>query len=127
MNPVAKEFVASRIDGDGALILSRYSGAASEFSDAILVNPFAEEEIEFAIHHALRLPAAERRRRMRRMRETVTTNNVYRWAAKIISTALRFEPAEAACQAVGESSVPQFACSSAGAQSAFGSEYPMRV
>jgi alpha,alpha-trehalose-phosphate synthase [UDP-forming] len=91
MNLVAKEYVASRFDEDGALILSEFAGASRELTDAILVNPFHEEEGAEAIRHALEMPEAERRRRMRRMRAVVEENNIYRWAGKIISALLKFE------------------------------------
>ncbi len=60
MNLVAKEFVASRIDEDGVLILSAFAGAARELTDALIVNPFASSEIAGAIHRAITMPAAER-------------------------------------------------------------------
>jgi trehalose-6-phosphate synthase len=84
MNLVAKEFVASRIDRDGVLILSAFAGAARELTDALIVNPFAIAEIAGAVHRAIAMPAEERRRRMLRMRETVELNNIYRWAARFI-------------------------------------------
>jgi trehalose-6-phosphate synthase len=84
MNLVAKEFVASRIDRDGVLILSAFAGSARELTDALIVNPFASAEIAGALHKAIAMPADERRRRMLRMRETVELNNVYRWAARFI-------------------------------------------
>jgi trehalose-6-phosphate synthase len=86
MNLVAKEFVASRFDGDGVLILSAFTGAARELTDAIVVNPFAIDEITAAMDQALTMPATERRRRMNRMRAVVSGNNVFRWAGKIVST-----------------------------------------
>lgn len=86
MNLVAKEFIASRIDGDGVLILSAFTGAARELPDALIVNPFAIDEMAGAIHQALNMPAQERRRRMNRMRGVVASNNVYRWAGKILLT-----------------------------------------
>jgi trehalose 6-phosphate synthase len=86
MNLVAKEFVASRIDGDGVLILSAFTGAARELTDALIVNPFAVDEMAEAIHQAVNMPAAERRRRMNKMRSVVAENNVYRWAGKILLT-----------------------------------------
>jgi trehalose-6-phosphate synthase len=86
MNLVAKEFVASRIDGDGVLILSAFTGAARELTDALIVNPFAIDEMVEAIHRAIIMPAEERRRRMNRMRSVVAANNVYRWAGKILLT-----------------------------------------
>jgi len=86
MNLVAKEFVASRIDGDGVLILSAFTGAARELTDALIVNPFSVDEIAGAMHQALTMPAPERRRRMNKMRLAVSGNNIYRWAGKIIQT-----------------------------------------
>jgi trehalose 6-phosphate synthase len=86
MNLVAKEFVASRIDEDGVLVLSPFTGAARELPDALIVNPFAAEEVATAMHVALAMPATERHRRMTRMRAAVATNNVFRWAGKLIST-----------------------------------------
>jgi trehalose 6-phosphate synthase len=91
MNLVAKEFVASRFDGDGTLILSKFTGAARELKDAILVNPFSVEELAGAMREALEMPEEERRRRMQRMRAEVAGNNIYRWAGKIISALLKFD------------------------------------
>jgi trehalose-6-phosphate synthase len=85
MNLVAKEFVASRFDGEGVLILSAFTGAARELTDAILINPFAIDELAAAINQALTMPATERRQRMNRLRSIVTANNVYRWAGSMIS------------------------------------------
>lgn len=94
MNLVAKEFVASRRDGDGILILSRFTGAARELGDALQVNPYSIGEIAEAINQALTMPEEERRRRMHRMRTQVETYNVYRWAGRILSTLLKFDFAE---------------------------------
>jgi trehalose 6-phosphate synthase len=91
MNLVAKEFVARRVDGDGVLVLSHFTGAARELPDALLVNPFAPHEIADAMKQALDMPADERAKRMRRMREQVAENNVYRWAGKILSSLLKFD------------------------------------
>ena len=91
MNLVAKEFVASRTDERGALILSSFAGAAREFADACLVNPFAVDSIADGIVAALTMPAEEQERRMRKLRETVAEYNVYRWAGKLISTLLKIE------------------------------------
>jgi trehalose-6-phosphate synthase len=91
MNLVAKEFVASRFDGEGVLILSRFTGAARELNSAVLVNPFAVEEIASGIRQALEMPEEERRKRMRKMREVVADNNIYRWAGKLLSNLLRFD------------------------------------
>jgi trehalose 6-phosphate synthase len=91
MNLVAKEFVTSRLDEDGVLILSRFTGAARELEDAVLVNPFATEELAAAIQRALAMPEEECRKRMQKMRAVVAQNNIYRWAGKFLSTLLKFE------------------------------------
>jgi len=85
MNLVSKEFVASRVDEDGVLILSKFTGAARELKEALIVNPFSIEEGAEAYHAALRMHPDERRRRMAKMREVVENNNVYRWAGKLLS------------------------------------------
>ena len=107
MNLVAKEYVASRFDEDGALILSDFAGASRELTDALVVNPFSEEESVEAIRQALEMPEEERKKRMQKMRAVVAENNVYRWAGKIISTLLKFEFATS-----GETDVPLFASES---------------
>jgi trehalose 6-phosphate synthase len=94
MNLVAKEFVASRNDEDGVLILSQFTGAAQELSDALLINAFSMDECADAMHQALEMSREERRRRMQRMREAVAGNNVYRWAGKLFSALLKFDFAE---------------------------------
>jgi trehalose 6-phosphate synthase len=91
MNLVAKEFVASRTDGDGALILSQFTGAARELNGALLVNPFSADEMSDAILSALTMPEEERRRRMQKMRAAVADNNVYRWAGKFLSTLTKID------------------------------------
>ena len=91
MNLVAKEFVASRIDGDGVLVLSAFTGAARELTDALIVNPFATDEMAEALHKAIVMPAALRRRKMNRMRAVIARNNVYRWAGSMLTTLLGME------------------------------------
>ena len=88
---MAKEFVASRFDEDRVLILSDFAGSSRELTDAIVVNPFSEEEMMEAIRHAIEMPPDDRRKRMRKMRDVVAQNNIYRWAGKIVSTLLKFE------------------------------------
>ncbi len=84
MNLVAKEYLASRDDGDGVLILSKFTGAAVELRDALIVNPYDIDGVAETIHRALELPTAERRIRMQRMRRQVMEHNVYRWAASVL-------------------------------------------
>ncbi|MFH0779222.1 MAG: trehalose-6-phosphate synthase, partial [Candidatus Eisenbacteria bacterium] len=94
MNLVAKEFLSSRTDEGGMLVLSQFAGAARELTDAVLINPYDVEESSEAMWAALTLPEDERRRRMVKMREVVQQNNIFRWAGKIISELLRFEFSE---------------------------------
>ncbi len=91
MNLVAKEFVASSVDEDRMLILSPFTGAARELTDAILVNPYATDHLAEAIKEALEMPVGEKQRRMRRMRAVVQENNVYKWAADIITEMAKLE------------------------------------
>ncbi|HKW33235.1 MAG TPA: trehalose-6-phosphate synthase [Candidatus Acidoferrum sp.] len=96
MNLVAKEFVASRADERGVLILSTFAGAAHELSDALLVNPYDIAQLARAIHRALEMPEEEQAERMQRMRHTVRQHNVYGWAAHLLSdlTEIRIELVE---------------------------------
>jgi trehalose-6-phosphate synthase len=94
MNLVAKEFIASRNDNDGVLLVSEFAGAALELTDAVHFNPFAVDELCEGIRLALEMEPAERKRRMLRMRATVRENNVYRWAGKILSALLNVDAGE---------------------------------
>jgi len=84
MNLVAKEFVAARQDEQGVLVLSRFTGAAREFPDALLVNPYDIEQTAEALRIALEMNTEERRSRMQRMRRVVREHNIYRWAGSLI-------------------------------------------
>jgi trehalose-6-phosphate synthase len=79
------------------LILSRFTGASHELSDALMVNPYDTDELAQAIHTALSMPPDERKARMQRMRAVVQENNVYRWAGDLIGelAAVRLAPAAA--------------------------------
>ena len=89
MNLVAKEFVAARDDDLGVLVLSSFTGASRELSEALIVNPFDVREMAQALDTALRMPAQEQRERMRLMRQQVREQNVYRWAARMMIDAAR--------------------------------------
>jgi len=93
MNLVAKEFVASREDERGALILSTFAGAALELTDALLVNPYDVQQVAGAIHRALEMSEEEQATRMQHMRQNVREHNVFRWAANLLSdlTEIRIE------------------------------------
>ncbi|MBV8674266.1 MAG: trehalose-6-phosphate synthase [Acidobacteriaceae bacterium] len=98
MNLVAKEFVAARQDERGILILSRFTGAARELRDAIIVNPYDIEATGEAIAQALRMDVNEMSERMRRMRNTIREHNIYWWASSLIGTLceVRLDQAEPA-------------------------------
>ncbi len=85
MNLVAKEFIAARYDEDGVLILSRFTGAARELRDALLVNPYDIDGTADAIRRALAMDPEERQLRMQRMRKFVSEHNIYRWAGGLIA------------------------------------------
>ncbi len=89
MNLVAKEFVSVREDGDGMLILSRFTGAARELRDALLVNPYDLDETAEAIRTALEMPPDERRPRMLRMHQLVREQNIYHWAGRLLDELAR--------------------------------------
>ncbi|MGB7623181.1 MAG: trehalose-6-phosphate synthase [Terriglobia bacterium] len=95
-NLVGKEFVASRHDEKGALILSRFTGACWELRDALMVNPYDIEQLPEAIRFGLEMDSDEDTARMQRMRRVVRGNNTYRWAANLILelSEVRFERPE---------------------------------
>ncbi|MBM3244673.1 MAG: trehalose-6-phosphate synthase [Candidatus Omnitrophica bacterium] len=85
MNLVAKEYIAEKDDLSGILILSQFTGAARELSDAILINPYSIEEFADSIKLAIQMPKEEKQRRMENMRKVIAENNIYRWAANVIT------------------------------------------
>ncbi|HLW76334.1 MAG TPA: trehalose-6-phosphate synthase, partial [Bryobacteraceae bacterium] len=107
MNLVAKEFVASRQDEQGVLILSRFAGAAQELTDALIVNPYDVEQLADTIHRALEMPPEERAARMRQMRATIRERNIYRWAGNLIGELCEIRPPKAS--ASGAAAHPQMA------------------
>jgi trehalose 6-phosphate synthase len=86
MNLVAKEFVASRNQNDGALILSRFAGASQELQGAIIVNPYDIEKLADAIKSALEMTTEEKNQRMKQMRLVIVRHNIYSWAATLLRT-----------------------------------------
>jgi trehalose 6-phosphate synthase/phosphatase len=79
MNLVSKEYVASRINDDGVLILSEMAGASKELIDALIVNPNNTNEVCNAIITALNMPLNEQKRRMQQMRQLITKFNITHW------------------------------------------------
>jgi trehalose-6-phosphate synthase len=89
MNLVAKEFIATREDEQGVLVLSQFTGAARELHEALLINPYHIEQGAEALYRALTMPEAEQRERMRSMRALIKDFNVYRWAGNMLLDAAR--------------------------------------
>jgi trehalose 6-phosphate synthase len=91
MNLVAKEYVAWKDNLESALILSTFTGAMKELKGAVQINPYSIEEFADSIKYAIEMPAEEKQKRMQEMRSIIKENNVYRWAANIITelTALK--------------------------------------
>lgn len=79
MNLVAKEFVASRTDDGGVLVLSEFAGAASELAEAVMMNPFDVDRASEVFFRALTLPTDERLARMRALRRRVLSYDVHHW------------------------------------------------
>ena len=84
MNLVAKEFVAARDDELGVLVLSQFTGAARDLTEALIVNPYDLSQSSDALAAALAMTQTEQRERMRSMRRMVSEFNVYRWAGRML-------------------------------------------
>jgi len=90
MNLVAKEFVASQHPDDpGVLVLSTMAGAASELSDAVLINPYDIDGVADSIHKALSMPLGERRERHQSMIEVLRKNDITAWRTRFVDALLK--------------------------------------
>ncbi len=87
MNLVAKEFVAARTDLQGVLVLSKFTGAARELTDALLINPYAVDEFAAALYAALTMPARAAAAADAASAAHVSDNNIYRWAGRLLAEA----------------------------------------
>ena len=85
MNLVAKEYVAACDDGNGALVLSGFAGAAKELDGALIVNPYDTQQVAQAILRAILMPLAERKARMQTMRDQIASSSIYDWSAKLLT------------------------------------------
>jgi trehalose 6-phosphate synthase len=108
MNLVAKEYVASRDDEEGVLILSSFTGASRELSEALIVNPYDPVAVGEAIHRALKMPKAEQQARMRLMRELVRDRNVYRWAGEMLLDAAKLRQHSRILRMVSDTKLTHF-------------------
>jgi len=84
LNLVAKEYIASRIDGEGTVILSEFAGAAAEIDGVILTNPYSPDHMDEALATALAMSPAERRDRMQRLRRRVLDHDVHAWSESFL-------------------------------------------
>ncbi len=86
MNLVAKEFVAAQDESDpGVLVLSRFAGAAAQMKDALIVNPFSQEDVADAIKRALAMPIEERRKRWRALMDGVEKDDIVAWRDNFVA------------------------------------------
>ncbi|HVU07183.1 MAG TPA: bifunctional alpha,alpha-trehalose-phosphate synthase (UDP-forming)/trehalose-phosphatase [Verrucomicrobiae bacterium] len=99
MNLVAKEFVASRPDQTGVLILSEMAGAAKEMGEALIINPFHREDFAKTLEQALTMPVEEQIRRNKLLQERLQRYNVTRWADDFLQILLSTQTTEAARRA----------------------------
>lgn len=86
MNLIAKEFVASRKDKRGVIILSEFAGSAKELGEAIIVNPNSVSDLTEAIEKALEIPEEEQKERISSMQERLKRYNIIKWGKDFIST-----------------------------------------
>jgi trehalose 6-phosphate synthase len=91
MNLVAKEFIASRSDNNGVLVLSKFTGVARELTEAIQFNPYDLEDFCSRIYEALIMEEEEKQTRLEKMRQIVKEENIYVWAKNIMSELLKIE------------------------------------
>jgi trehalose 6-phosphate synthase len=84
MNLIAKEYVATRLDDTGVLVLSEFTGAALELRQALLVNPHDIDGLAAALNQALRMPRGDIRRRMRTLRAVVRAHDVQAWGRQFL-------------------------------------------
>lgn len=79
MNLVCKEFIATRYDLDGVLVLSEFAGAAVQLHDAVTTNPYSHRSMDGAIVQALSMNPLERKRRMKQLRQAVKADDISGW------------------------------------------------
>jgi trehalose 6-phosphate synthase/phosphatase len=99
MNLIAKEYICSKVNNDGVLILSEAAGAAKEMHEAIIINPNCTEEISSAIKQALEMPKEEQQTRIRMMQSQLQRYNVTHWGAEIMNDLKLIKKRQTAIQA----------------------------
>jgi glucosylglycerol-phosphate synthase len=96
MNLVCKEFIASRVDGDGVLVLSEFAGAAVQLEDAVRTNPYSHRSMDLTIRAALEMDPLQRKRRMARLRSAVLADDIGHWRPGSLEISGRTPPAAVA-------------------------------
>lgn len=91
MNLIAKEYIASRTDRTGVLILSEMAGAAKELGEAVIINPNDRRELAKALLEALQMPREEQVRRNSIMQERLRRYDVLRWATDFVSQLIQMK------------------------------------
>lgn len=91
MNLVSKEYVMAKQDGNGVLLLSKFTGSSRELPQALQLNPYAVGETAAKIREALEMPLAERKARMAKMQQEIRENDIYKWAADFIGHITKLE------------------------------------
>lgn len=84
MNLIAKEYVASRGEQGGVLVLSEFAGASDELVDALIINPHDIGALKHTVRYAATMSDAEQRTRMKKMHEHLQTFDVHRWAEEFL-------------------------------------------
>lgn len=91
LNLIAKEYVAARIHGDGALVLSEFAGVADQLPQAILTNPYSSEDVAFALQQALTMRPEEQQQRMAAMQDRVRAEDIRWWLNEFLRLADEIE------------------------------------
>ena len=91
MNLVSKEYAAAKEDGNGVLVLSKFTGSSRELGSALLTNPYSVSGTAACIKQALEMPLEERKARMAKMRQEIQENDIYKWAADFIENIAKLE------------------------------------
>jgi len=102
MNLVAKEYVASRIDNRGVLVLSEFAGAADEMGSALLINPHDIDGLKDTVMRAIDMPAAEQGRRMRALRKRVRDHDVEDWSREFLEALSTFHERSSSAAAAAQ-------------------------
>lgn len=86
LNLVCKEYIASRTDEDGILILSEFAGAASEMGEALIVNPYDIRKVTRSLRQAIEMDSKERKNRLKTLRERISINTNLKWSEQFIES-----------------------------------------